>query len=165
MPRYFNHLSPVSGLIPLLDELSSRGLPMAIVSNWAPSLPKFLDHHGFTRYFDPIVYSAQDGIHKPDHRIFQRALDGLGIPAERAIFIGDNPELDIAPARKMGMRAINFDPSCKYQSRDADDAAVSKRQVVVRNALGGINRGAGCYLLLVTWGEGMVLRKCERGTR
>jgi putative hydrolase of the HAD superfamily len=122
MPRYFNLYRPVSGLIPLLDELSSRGSPMAVVSNWPPSLRDFLDHHGLTCYFDPIVYSAQDGIHKPDHRIFQKALDGLGIPAERAIFVGDNPELDIAPARNMGMRTINFDPRRKCQSRDAEDA-------------------------------------------
>ncbi|MGD0390378.1 MAG: HAD family hydrolase [Tepidisphaeraceae bacterium] len=122
MPRYFNLHRPVSGLIPLLDELSSRGLPMAVVSNWAPSLPEFLDHHGLKCYFDPIVYSAQDGIHKPDHRIFQRALDALGTPAGRAIFIGDDPKLDIAPARDLGMQTINFDPRRKSQSRDAEEA-------------------------------------------
>jgi HAD superfamily hydrolase (TIGR01549 family) len=127
MPRYFNLFRPVPGLIPLLDELSSCGLPMAIVSNWPPSLPELLDHHRLTSYFDPIVYSAQDGIHKPDHRIFQKALDGLGIPAERVIFVGDNPELDISPARNMGMRTINFDPSQKYQSRDAEDAAALRK--------------------------------------
>ena len=122
MPRYFNLYRPVSGLIPLLDELSKRRLPMAVVSNWPPSLPEFLDHHGLTSYFDPIVYSAQDGIHKPDHRIFQRALDALGTPAVRAIFIGDDPELDIAPARDMGMQPINFDLRRKCRSRDAEDA-------------------------------------------
>jgi FMN phosphatase YigB (HAD superfamily) len=113
MPRYFNLYRPVAGLIPLLDELSSRGLPMAIVSNWPPSLPEFLDHHGLTSYFDPIVYSAQDGIHKPDHR--------------RAIFVGDNSELDVAPARNMGMQTINFDPRRKCQSRDAEDANMLRK--------------------------------------
>ncbi len=122
MPPYFNLYRPVRDLTSLLDELRSRELPMAVVSNWPPSLPEFLDHHGLKCYFDPIVFSAQDGIHKPDHRIFQRALDVLGIPAARAIFIGDNPELDIAPAREMGMQTINFDPRRKCQSRDAKDA-------------------------------------------
>jgi HAD superfamily hydrolase (TIGR01509 family) len=121
MPRYFDLLRPVPGLMALLSELRGRGLPMAVVSNWPPSLPEFLDHHGLTCYFDSIVYSAQDGIHKPDRRIFQRALDAIGATAEQAVFIGDNPESDIQPARAMGMRAIHFEPRRTCPSRDADD--------------------------------------------
>ena len=127
MPRYFNLYRPVPGLLPLLDDLRTREIPMAIVSNWPPSLPEFLHHHGLTQYFGPIVYSAQDGIHKPDPRIFQRALHALRTTADRAIFIGDNPELDIRPARAMGMRAINFDPRRNCDARDAEDVPLLRK--------------------------------------
>ena len=120
-PRYFELYRPVSGIVELLAELRQLRLPMAIVSNWPPSLPEFLEFFHFPQYFDAIVYSGQDGVHKPDPRIFQRGLDLLQAPAASAIFIGDDFNLDIIPARSMGMRAIHFEPRRRAASRDADD--------------------------------------------
>jgi putative hydrolase of the HAD superfamily len=56
--------------------------------------------------FDAIMISAAEGIHKPDPRIFHRALAQLEVSPDRAVFVGDHPEVDIAGARAAGMRAI-----------------------------------------------------------
>lgn len=57
--------------------------------------------------FDHIVVSAEVGIAKPDPRIYQLALDGLGVASDEAVFIDDFEE-NIEGARAVGMQAIHF---------------------------------------------------------
>ena len=56
--------------------------------------------------FDAVLISDAEGVCKPDPEIFRRALDRLGTTADRAVFVGDHPEVDIAGARRAGMRAV-----------------------------------------------------------
>ncbi|OLB09492.1 MAG: hypothetical protein AUH18_10630 [Candidatus Rokubacteria bacterium 13_2_20CM_69_10] len=53
-----------------------------------------------------IVDSARVGCTKPDPRIFHRALEGVGVAAGDATFVGDSPTRDMAGARGVGMRHI-----------------------------------------------------------
>jgi HAD superfamily hydrolase (TIGR01509 family) len=46
-------------------------------------------------------------LRKPEPAIYRRALDILGSPPERVLFIDDREE-NIAGARNAGMRAIQF---------------------------------------------------------
>src|SRR5574341_483769 len=57
--------------------------------------------------FDELVSSAEVGLAKPDHRIYQLALERLGVAAEQAVFI-DDVEENVDAARWIGMRAIRF---------------------------------------------------------
>lgn len=57
--------------------------------------------------FDELIISAEVGLAKPDHRIYQLALDRLGVAAEQALFIDDIEE-NVDAARWIGMRAIRF---------------------------------------------------------
>ena len=43
---------------------------------------------------------------RPDAEIFRRAVTRLGVEPHEAIFVGDNPEADIAGARAFGMKTI-----------------------------------------------------------
>jgi putative hydrolase of the HAD superfamily len=56
--------------------------------------------------FDTIMISEAEGVHKPDGRIFHRALARLDVNAARAVFVGDHPEVDVAGARAAGMHAV-----------------------------------------------------------
>ena len=38
--------------------------------------------------------------------IFEAALDCLGVQVDEAVFVGDNPEADIAGAQSIGMKAV-----------------------------------------------------------
>lgn len=116
---YYDVHRPVPGIPELLADLRARGLKQAVVSNWPPSLKGFLDHHDLTRYFDLLVFSGQDGIKKPDPRIYRRVTDGLGVTAPECVFVGDHLSLDIVPTRKLGMQAIHFDPRHKHPVADA----------------------------------------------
>ncbi|MBX3056595.1 MAG: HAD family phosphatase [Anaerolineae bacterium] len=59
--------------------------------------------------FDVIVISAEEGIMKPDPRLYQIALERLGCRPEEAIFI-DDFAYNIAGAQAVGLHAIHFKP-------------------------------------------------------
>jgi len=55
--------------------------------------------------FEVIVDSSAVGMRKPDPRIYEMALDQLGVAADRSVFLDDAPG-NIAAARALGMAAI-----------------------------------------------------------
>jgi epoxide hydrolase-like predicted phosphatase len=57
--------------------------------------------------FDHIVVSAEEGMMKPDPRIYQKALSLCGVEPGEAVFIDDFPH-NIQAAQKLGMQAIWF---------------------------------------------------------
>jgi putative hydrolase of the HAD superfamily len=52
------------------------------------------------------VYSCDVGYRKPHRRIFETALEQLGVQPHEAVFIGDSYHADIAGAERIGLRAI-----------------------------------------------------------
>ncbi|GIK54829.1 MAG: HAD family phosphatase [Chloroflexi bacterium] len=59
--------------------------------------------------FDVIVISAEEGIMKPDPRLYQIALERLGCRPEEALFIDDFAH-NIAGAQTVGLHTIHFKP-------------------------------------------------------
>src|ERR1700710_585597 len=59
-----------------------KRMPIAIVSDGQSSYARGELHKvGLTEFFDPIVVSGDHGFRKPDRRLFQLALDGMGVTA------------------------------------------------------------------------------------
>jgi putative hydrolase of the HAD superfamily len=56
--------------------------------------------------FDTVLISEVEGVSKPDPEIFRRALGRLATEPERAVFVGDHPDVDISGARAAGMKAM-----------------------------------------------------------
>jgi putative hydrolase of the HAD superfamily len=59
---------------------------------------------------DALVVSGDEGVSKPDPRLFHIALDRLGVTAEDAVMVGDSWANDIAGAVSAGIRAVWFNP-------------------------------------------------------
>lgn len=53
---------------------------------------------------------------KPHPQLIQKALDGLGLPGEAVLYIGDNPQKDMEPARAMGLPVIHFNPKRMHEA-------------------------------------------------
>ncbi len=84
------------------------GTKMGLLSNGWPSTRRFLeDRWHIADIFDDIIVSAEVGLAKPDQRIYQLALDRLGVEAEQTIFIDDFDE-NIQGARELGIHGILF---------------------------------------------------------
>ncbi len=58
--------------------------------------------------FDVILFSAEEGVCKPDPRIFQRALERLGIEASAAIFVDDRV-VNVEGAKQLGIHTIQYE--------------------------------------------------------
>lgn len=106
-------LELVDGVADALAALSDLGIPLAIVCDvgFTPSseLRRHLERHGILRYFDHWAFSDEVGVYKPDRRIFDHALDGLGSPdPARCAHVGDRRRTDIAGAQALGMRAVRL---------------------------------------------------------
>ncbi len=81
---------------------------MGLLSNGWPSTRRFLDERWhIADIFDDVVISAEVGVAKPDRRIYQLALDQMGVEAEQTIFIDDFIE-NIEGARELGIHGIHF---------------------------------------------------------
>jgi putative hydrolase of the HAD superfamily len=112
---------PASMSQALLDALRDRGLKTGLVSNtmeprWL--LLRDLDEQGLAERLDAVVFSSDLGIRKPHPEIFRRALDELGVSAERALFVGDRLVADIRGARDVGMRTVQ---ALWYRAEDTID--------------------------------------------
>ena len=59
---------------------------------------------GFAELFDPICYSHEIGVEKPDDRAFEVALARMGAAPGEVLFI-DNVLRNIEAARRLGLRA------------------------------------------------------------
>jgi HAD superfamily hydrolase (TIGR01509 family) len=90
----------------LLETLRDRGLKLGLVSNaFDPPalLHRDLEQMGIAERIDFAVFSSEVGRRKPDPALFERALEALGVRAERTLFVGDSLAADIAGAAALGM--------------------------------------------------------------
>lgn len=99
------------------DEILYEGVPdvlaylsgkyrIGIIANQPFGTKERLNCHGILQYIDLVVASAEEGISKPDCRIFEIALRRSGCAPQRSVMIGDRIENDIAPAKLLGMKTI-----------------------------------------------------------
>jgi epoxide hydrolase-like predicted phosphatase len=65
------------------------------------------EHYHFDEMTDLIIYSHEEGIAKPDQRIFLLACERLGVQPAEMVFL-DDTEPNIASARACGIQAILF---------------------------------------------------------
>ncbi|HVZ71459.1 MAG TPA: HAD family hydrolase [Polyangia bacterium] len=93
-----------------LERLRAAGFRLAIVSNSEGTIDAMLTDVGLRPFFETVVDSKIVGSVKPDARIFQIALDRLGLSPSDAVMIGDLPTADVFGPRALGLRAALVDP-------------------------------------------------------
>jgi putative hydrolase of the HAD superfamily len=86
------------------------GYRLAVVTDGQSAYARGELHQvGLLDYFDPIVVSGDYGYRKPDGRLFQFALEGMGVAAENALYVGNDMHRDIFGAREAGLTTVMFD--------------------------------------------------------
>lgn len=89
----------------ILSQLSTEYL-LALISNFYGNIETVLEELSIKKYFLFIVDSAIVGIRKPNPKIFEIALNELGINPKDAVMIGDSYTNDIVPANSIGCKTI-----------------------------------------------------------
>lgn len=92
-------------VVPALEELASRGIPLAVVSNWDERLRPLLRALRLDGYFEAILVSSELYFSKPSNVIFEHALRKLGLRAEEVLHVGDSESEDVQGARAAGLQA------------------------------------------------------------
>ena len=114
---YYMHIRdfavPFAETMEIIRKLKAQGVKMAIVTNITPELlehqHKKVEMLGIAPLFDAIVYSAEVGAHKPDRRIYDHAAALLGVSNADCLFVGDDPDSDVAGALAADMEVVWLD--------------------------------------------------------
>jgi phosphoglycolate phosphatase len=99
---HLERLKAIEGAAPMLEVLGADGFYLGVVSNKTGNiLRREADHLGWTRHFRRLVGAGDAALDKPDAAPVLLALDGSGIGAGEAWYVGDTA-LDMECARNAG---------------------------------------------------------------
>lgn len=100
------------GALDVLAGIRALDLRVALISNTGITpgvvLRCLLDEIGLGQLFDLAVFSDEVELSKPATAIFEHALEQLGLTPEEAVFVGDQPVLDVLGARRAGMWMVQI---------------------------------------------------------
>ena len=109
-----DRFQPLPGAAELLQAIHYAGMRSVIASNtyWRDADSYWDDFRvlGLADLIADIVTSVDAGHLKPHPAVFEMARQRAGVAAERCVVIGNKEENDIAPALRLGMRAILVHP-------------------------------------------------------
>ncbi len=107
----------VPGSVEGLRALAATGVRLGVVSNSDGTVESRLRAEGVAQVghgpgvpVEIVVDSGAVGFQKPDPRIFEVALQAMGIAPERAAHVGDSVAMDVAGAYAAGVTPVHVDP-------------------------------------------------------
>lgn len=84
----------------------SKKYKIGIIANQVFGSEERLEKIGLLKYINLVVASAEEGVVKPDLRIFEIALSKADCKAVESVMVGDRLDNDIVPANKIGMKTV-----------------------------------------------------------
>lgn len=107
--NYANFVDPSPGAVETVRALHRSGMKTGILTNGNAQVQNAkIDALGLRGMLDTIVISEAVGLRKPDPAIFALTAADLGLDAGSALFVGDNPEVDIVGAANAGLQTAWF---------------------------------------------------------
>jgi HAD superfamily hydrolase (TIGR01509 family) len=108
-----NDIAFFDGVRETLHALKKRGCLLGIITDTAVTISmklKWFERGGFGDVWDSIISSEEIGVRKPDPKMYQAALQQLGVPPSQVMFVGHKAyELDGARAAGMITVAFNYE--------------------------------------------------------
>lgn len=111
------------GVPEALERMRRAGLRLVVVSNANGRLRFLLDRLGMSRMVDEMLDSNEEGVEKPDRRLFDLALERSGASRGSTLHAGDLYHVDVEGARAAGLRAVLIDPHGLYEGFDCERVA------------------------------------------
>ena len=103
---------PIEGSVAILHELHARGVRLLALTNWsAETFPVARESFDFLKVFEGVVVSGEEGVAKPDPRVFEILLGRYEVDPARAVYVDDSPR-NVVAADEAGLTALHFtDPA------------------------------------------------------
>jgi len=126
------HRRLVEGSREMLETVRQRGYRIGLISDVAWGLPSSFplrDMRIFSidPYFDSMIFSTDVGLRKPNPKIFEIALESLGVSAEESMYVGNSLQADIKGAKDSGLVAVLKRSSYYFHDDDIRPDAVVER--------------------------------------
>ena len=100
--KLFNGIAPDTAMVDAVRRARAQGVVTGLLSNsWGMAT----DYDALGDIFDARVISAEEGMRKPDPRIYPLAAERMGLPPEEIVFV-DDLGFNLKPARQLGMATI-----------------------------------------------------------
>jgi putative hydrolase of the HAD superfamily len=97
-----------TALVAYIERLREAGYHLGLLSNASDVARKvFAEVYGVLDRFDSVTISCEEGVMKPDPRIYRVALERAGARAEESVFV-DDVAANIESAQQVGMHGIHF---------------------------------------------------------
>lgn len=94
------------GVVPALEALAERGLPLGICTNKPhQSALQVLEALSLDAHFAACFGKTSVPFHKPDRRHYDEVARALGVAPENTLYVGDS-ETDVATARNAGVPIV-----------------------------------------------------------
>lgn len=97
-------------IVALVADAKAAGIRVGLLTNEAELFHgrEWIDSLAFFATLDAVVDASVTNILKPSPEAYRLALDALGLPAERVLFVDDQPA-NVAGAEAVGLPAVHFD--------------------------------------------------------
>lgn len=102
----FRELQPFDDVIPFFTALRRANMRLGILTHgWTVKQAEKLVRLGLVPFLEPtaVFISDQIGISKPNPKLWSVALADMRLVAGEVMYVGDNPEQDVAPPKSLGM--------------------------------------------------------------
>ena len=81
---------------------------LGLLSNFThgPAAREIIERLGLIEFFEVILISGELGYRKPHPSVFDRLIEHLSFEKDQILFVGDDPEADIAGAKGAGIQPV-----------------------------------------------------------
>ncbi|MBN1777777.1 MAG: HAD family phosphatase [Clostridiales bacterium] len=114
-----NILVPVEGMAGIVDAVLDRGFRVYLLSNAGRFMSRRRDVIPHIARFHGVMFSGDEGVVKPDIRLYERLAQRYGLKAEECFFIDDRED-NIQTAAALGWRTCRFSGDAEALKRDLD---------------------------------------------
>jgi 2-haloacid dehalogenase len=107
----------IPGTVQLLDELAAGGVRLFALTNWSrETFPIARRRYAFLDRFVAVVVSGEEGITKPDRRLFQVLVDRFRVDPASALLVDDSAA-NVEAAAALGFMTERFTSAEALRSR------------------------------------------------
>lgn len=98
---------PIKNMVKLIKGLKNHGYKLYVLSNWDKESFPLLEkkHSDIFKLFDGIMISGNEGIGKPNPKVYTKLLEQYNLKTSECIFIDDEP-YNIKTAQNLGISSI-----------------------------------------------------------
>ena len=97
---------PEPKVLEALDLLKRNGLYIGLITNCNAAVPRFFPESPLAQYIDAPVFSSEERIKKPSHRIYEIACERLRVQPQECIYVGDGSSEELTGAAAVGLLPI-----------------------------------------------------------